>query len=417
MADPHLVAMIFVCLTGLSAYGGIRATCSIPFEGVASGGQLILAETLNRNVSYVILQTAEKETASSVAQRLAEAINQANPFGWAPPGDDRVTAGERGLEGLLGDSSSYMLSGTERGLGIPEPPHFLTANYDRSGTRASFRWANPSGGYDRIILLLKWDNNLEQDTLEVSGTAEEWTLDLDEQPWYAEGDIFSDLDFWVIGFAAGIPSNAAAIHVSHNTQEELFGIPFAGGTAPNWAPYSASGRTEKAAAMGISEDLTASQRNPLYNPIRTRGAKPFYQIILGDKSGNATGVSREFLGLTPGHTYRLSVRLNTLQAPKEGVGWTYSLHAIPTNSESRLNAKQLAGMEALPNGKKGENAARIAKYDHERTTKGKYEEFGTDITLPPGKDSITVWLKLKGGKTDMAVAMDYIRLEDLVKYN
>lgn len=159
------------------------ATCQIPLEGYASGGELILANTLNRNVWFISIETVPNEAASSVAKRLAEAINKENPFAWYPHNDDEeiVTSSDGLLEGLVGSCDNYIFAGTERGLGIPRPPRSLTANYDDSNLRLVFRWRNAPGGYDHITVLLKWMNNILQETDRVSGNVEEWALDFKEQ--------------------------------------------------------------------------------------------------------------------------------------------------------------------------------------------------------------------------------------------
>lgn len=231
--------------------------------------------------------------------------------------------------------------------------------------------------------------------------------------------MLSGLDIWIFGTKDGIPSNAAGIHMRQNIQEELFGLPFAEGTAPNWTSFIADDRKTADVAMGVREELTAVERNPFqtnphYNPIDSRDSKPFYQIICADPSG-ASGVMREFLGLSPGHTYRLSIRINTL-ATKDKVGdWSYSFHAAPTETGVKLNHRQLAGLEALTDGRKGPDVARLVEYGPQKMTRRKYQEFGADLTLPPGKDAITVWLRLIGDNPQVAVAMDYVSLEDLGK--
>jgi hypothetical protein len=242
-------------------------------------------------------------------------------------------------------------------------------------------------------------------------------MDFNEQWWYTDIDItemLSGLDMWIFGTKDGIPSNAAGIHVRNNIQEELYGIPFAEGTAPNWTAFIADDRKTPDVAMGVRKELTSSESNPYYNPIDSRDSKPFYQIIRADPSG-ASGVMREFLGLSPGHTYRLSIRINTLETKDKVGDWSYSFHAAPTASGMKLNHRQLAGLEALTDGRKGPDVARLVEYGPQKTTRRKYQEFGADLTLPPEKDAITVWLRLIGDNPQVAVAMDYVSLEDLGK--
>jgi hypothetical protein len=139
------------------------------------------------------------------------------------------------------------------------------------------------------------------------------------------------------------------------------------------------------------------------------------------------GVSRRFLGLTPGHTYRVSARLNTLETKREG-NWSFSFHAAynPASGED-LTPAQMAGSAALPDQSTGPTAGQIAKYDAKATTVGVWFERASDtagsgkvigdITLPAeGVSSLTVWFRLEGKEvTNAAVGIDSVTIEDLSK--
>jgi hypothetical protein len=151
--------------------------------------------------------------------------------------------------------------------------------------------------------------------------------------------------------------------------------------------------------------------------------KPFYQIVKTAKVGIQGGVWRRFLGLNPGHTYKVEVRLNTLQMGDCTNEWAYSFHAAYDHAGGQgLTTNQLAGVAALPDGSKGPAAGRVALYGPGVTTKGKWEKRSTDkagpgleikdITLPDNVTSITVWLRHSGADST-GVGMDWIRLEDV----
>lgn len=53
--------------------------------GTASGGTLTIVEIINRKPRNVSIITAPGESATSVAQRLANAINDLDPFKWYGP--------------------------------------------------------------------------------------------------------------------------------------------------------------------------------------------------------------------------------------------------------------------------------------------------------------------------------------------
>jgi hypothetical protein len=110
----------------------------LSLKGSASGGSLILAGTLNRNVQYVSIPTSPGESAESVAHRLADAINahhsrqttrvQYDPH-WLWTGKRPVSASGPSLTIPLGPGGC-MLGGSETGLGIPQPPLSLSCSYD-----------------------------------------------------------------------------------------------------------------------------------------------------------------------------------------------------------------------------------------------------------------------------------------------
>jgi len=151
--------------------------------------------------------------------------------------------------------------------------------------------------------------------------------------------------------------------------------------------------------------------------------KPLFQIIQTTQSGVQGGVWRRFLGLKPGHTYKVEVRLNTLQMDLCTNSWSLSFHAAYDNpGGSGLTVDQFAGIAPLPDGSKGSEAGRIALYGLGETTKGKWVKRSTDklgsgleiknITLPKDVTSITVWLRHSGADST-GVGMDWVKLEDV----
>jgi len=431
MALIVIVGVISTSTTGLLARlcppqpGKMRQVqCCITFTGKASGGTLIMSENLGRNIPYVVIETKAGEPAEKVIERLADIIEETNPFDWViTPISARkfrekiVTSSGGELQGLVGSCAQYMTAGTETGLGIPRPPHSLTANYDPNLKKVSLRWINPPEGYDSIRIDINWSNYDHTGGRTVSGNSESYIIDLDKYPVD-----MSDLDILVFGTRNDIPSNAAAIHINNNIQEELFGIPFTSGLAPNWQRWS-SDATEGAInpQMGIRSEMTCA-KGRTYNSVKTAETKPFYQIInVGDKGG-AGGVYRKFIGLIPGHTYRVKARMATLSEPNKGE-WSVSVYAAPNGSDGRdLNPRQMSGLDALPGGGKGLATSRMALFDSSLTTKGRFVQISTDkaargpeikdITLPQGVDSITIWVRCISS-AGLSAAIDWISLEDL----
>jgi hypothetical protein len=404
---------------------------SIPFTGQASGGTLMLCDTLNRNTRCAILETTPGESAESVARRLAQVINETDPFEWlsdvrlSGPRPSMVSSSGGTLRGLL--AGGYIIAGTETGLGIPPPPVSLTCNYVPSSDAVVFKWRNPPGGYDRLRLVLNWDNYNHTGGMSIPGTAESYTLDLRAR---AEG-MAADLDLWLIGLRKEIPSNAAAMHVSNNVQEELSGVPFTCGVAPNWTAWSLDGPGAAKAAME-SKPALMNRAGISYNAVDRADKKPYVQVIQSDgEAGGTGGVARTFLGLTPGDTYRVTVRVNTMPflsnrpslrplgpprslRPDETPDWSCSVHVACGGPAARnLTARQMAGLDTLPDGAKGPSADEVRHFEHQLATNHKYQDCTKQLVLPEGADSITVWVRFTSRRKGDAVAINDVKLEYL----
>jgi hypothetical protein len=420
---PVVATLLWLCspvVAGEQAAGpsSDSETCGITFIGQASGGTLMLCDTLNRNARCAVVETVKGEPADRVARRLADAIYDTDAFGWyamarwsGPPIRFATSSGGT-IRGLPGTRDQYIIAGTENGLGIPPAPTCLTCNYSPSAQTVVLRWRNPPGGYDSIDLICNWHNYDERGVRLLPGASETYTLDVQRWP-----NMASDLDLWLVGRRKGIPSNAAGMHVSNNVQEELFGIPFTNGTAPNWTAWSLEGPDGTKPEMATRETYVPKPKR-LYEPISSADRKPYQQMIRATgEAGGTGGVSRTFLGLLPGHTYRITVRLNTVSSTlKDNPDWSCSFHAVACGpGKSILTARQMAGLDALPDGSDGLAAGRVCLYDAHETTRGRYNECVKEITVPEGADSITVWLRFASKKKGGAVAMDNIKLEDLGK--
>jgi len=408
-----LIFQILLLVVSYSFGNSRMATAPIPFKGTATGGELILTRrTSERNMPIVSIQTQAGESAESVAERLAKYIHDNNDSEYF---NRWVSARGGVLKGLWGGAGNYFLAGTEMGLGIPLPAYSFSCTYNEKTNTLSLNWENPPGGYDKIQALGP----------ELKGNATSCTTDLDE--WSHVPDI-NNFNILLIGINnetyvdeeyCRLASVIGAIHISNKgrVQEEIFGIPFKNGVTPNWKAWSVEGVKQEQMVEG------SIRKNYLNNKINRYekhkqltsdpSTKPFYQLIKTGQQGGTAGIYRQFLGLIGGHTYRLSARLSTLESDSNKNNWSYSLHAVADRKgKGKLNETQMAGLVALPNGKKGLDAGRIANYDSSKNTKGEFEATSTDVTLPQDSNSITVWLRLTGENTN-GVGFDWIRLEDL----
>ena len=206
-------------------------------------------------------------------------------------------------------------------------------------------------------------------------------------------------------------SAAAGIHVFlDGHQEETLDLGFRAGVAANWTAWGTAAPREATRPV--------SARSPVQ---KTR-----YQVIGGSGPAFDGGVYREFLGLEPGRTYKVSVRVNTLEMDRAKGEWSYAVYAAPNGpGGAPLTEDQLAGRAPLPSGVRADEGARIVEYGPKAHTDAEWVKVSTDaaglpgktvgnITLPSGVTALTVWLRHKAqGVESTGVAMDWIALEEL----
>ena len=242
-----IVGVIFWGISGLNARECLDAEpgkpamahCCFTFTGEASGGTLVFCQYLGGNSKCSIVETTAGEPAEAVVARLADIIDEKNPFGWIivrggpkETGARVVTSSGGELKGLAGDCHPYIIAGTESGLGIPKPPHSLTCNFNPEANAISLKWINPSpDAYDSIRIMF---NRIIGGTT-LSGKSESYVVDLkhfsdsknidNELAYFIKkgyvpkdtlSNIAGNLVVWVYGIRNDIPSNAAAIHVNNN---------------------------------------------------------------------------------------------------------------------------------------------------------------------------------------------------------
>lgn len=444
------VIVPLLCFSGLSTGQARIARAKIPFKGDAKGGKLVIGYVPNPHVVHihsVSINTSSGESAESVVNRLARAIAFSAPEGTfggtsADP-EVRVARMELGNTlSIVGTSRKYLLAGTETGLGIPKPPLSLSCSYNKKAGTIDVRWINPSGvcQYDSLCIFWRYRSRPE-DTPGSGGSKSIWDTPTNFVIKLPEEVNDFDTDIWIKGLRHEmpieemraksiplsnnvVPSNATAVHLTSNGygQEETYGIPFYAGVAPNWTAWSTA--TEVNETAFEQGDKYAGVRR--YQPVRALLTKPFYQIINAPPEGAVHGVYRKFLGLTPGHTYRITACLNTLEMDSAEGDWSYSLHAVPNGHGSKdLTSDQLAGLASLPDGRKGVEAGRIASYGPGHTTRGVFElvfsgekpgsreQMSSNITLPASVDTITVWLRFSSEDPKGKVGFSGLKLEDI----
>jgi len=410
---PIIVVLAALGLhTCTPAWASRLETHNISLSGIGSGGVLRLVDLANgRDVS---IQTQPCEPAESVVKRLASVIDDTDPFKWYSPTvlttRDKMHSQGPSLGPLPGFFGGYVFAGTETGLGIPRPPTSLSCSYDPNSDRIVVRWVNPPEGYDSICVMTGAPPLAGCGR---PGRLTEYVMD-------KKGRDISKSDFCVYGSRNGVLSPPAIIRLSNHAQEEVPWLPFYNGLAPNWLAWSTAAPDKNTFEQG--EKQATSGRS---YPASPKTTKPYYQIIKAPPKGTVHGVYRKFLGLTPGHTYRLSASVSTLDMDSVQRDWSFSLCAAPhTPDKKDLTAQQLAGLEALPDGKAGHQDGAIARFGPGHTTKGKFKTVNSgnitgtvltapDITLPTYVDTITVWTRFVCSDPNGAVGFTGVKLEDV----
>lgn len=410
----------------------------VKLVGAAKGGELVLLEMLNASPRYIRIETRAGEPAEEVISQLAAAINEISPFNpyraWARipnergeivPGDQVPIVRPQGnlLGNFGGDPGGYIFAGTETGLGIPPPPTSLSVSYDPQTQQVSLHWENPDEPYDAVKSKFGGVQGGHATTaIAKSSPPRKRSIPPKLVDRQGSRDNKGLRRFHVIGCRDGVLSNAAVITLNYedNSQEELDALPFTGGIAPNWKRW-ATGETE----MLVLEQGSKGEWKRFDQAPKAALApddKPLYQLIRTRSPAVVGGVWRKFLGLKSEHTYRLWVRMNTLEMDEAESNWSFSFHATPHESTVTLTPAQMAGTTPLPDGSSGDKAGLIAVYGAGATTKGKFAEIVTgeqgsdaqalDITLPPDAQVITVWFRLTGAAPS-GVGFDWIKLKDM----
>jgi len=441
-----VVMFSLFCCCGYFQAGRVGTT-KIPFKATATGGTLVFGHGRARSPDFVSVNTFAGESAELVVSRLATAIAHSNrifDYSGTPLEVRDAIAARTALGNTLElrAAPAFFVAGTETGLGIPKPPLFLSCSYDKQADEFQVKWNNPLGEYGYIDL--RWHFNKvrapgkyhdidvgpysgtvrEGGDRSIPATATSYTI---KKPANVKE---LDLDLWLVGLHPmrdnTIPSALTAIHVTGDgyCQEEINGIPFFAGLAPNWAAWSMAPTVDKAAFEQGDKYDNLPAHMPAYYPTGLL-TKPFYQVIKAPPQGFVHGVYRKFLGLTPGHTYRLTACLTTLDMDSIEGPWSFSLHAAPAGQNGEdFTAQQLAGLAPLPDGRMGSEAGRICCYNQNRTTEGSFALVfsgdgaldGTNdahITLPSGVDTLTVWARFSCTDPTGKVGFSGVRLADI----
>ncbi len=405
-----IIILLLFCYTITTFSQMLRMRGAIKLQGVSSGGTLTLTRTPNGNYPYVCITNISGETAPSAIKRLALKLSKCEPCADWWGGDPVVRVNDNMLT-LYGSyhCGQWLFGGTEKGLGIPLPPLSTSCSY--SNDNLILKWENPSGGYDSVTIVC-----LGVMVGNLSGDTESFTH---KKIYQGFPDPEKNFTYFVVGCKERVPSNGAGVRlINHTIQESPMNVPFTCGVAPGFKKWQYN--TDESSIVFKQGNRPGVGPNRDMKKCKGKG---FYQIIEGN--GTFTGgVIRKFIGLSPGHTYKISAFINTGKAFKGN--WSFSFHASYNSAiEKDLSVEQLAGMAKLPNGSTGFNAGQIAKYDSSAITKHEWILRTTDqegpgkiiknITLPKdaGK-SITIWFRYTGkNMPSNSVDIHSVSIEDL----
>ncbi len=409
----NLLTWIVAADFAATTYGqGSRpASTSILLKGESKGGILTLMPAPSANYPYVAVTNSRGDSAVSVIARLVHELTNSIEFVQAYGRNPVLEVEDNSLVLLGGGRAdpSWIFGGTEDGFNIPAPPLALSAS--SQSNNVVLNWINPEGGYDWITVSYGGIP-----VVRLSGTSTQFVF----EGQFGLKNLFNPANviFVVQGSKDGAPSNGVGIRQkNYRLQESLMNVPFTKGIAPGFESWAF-----ETASPNISFEQGNLPGMAPKSDVRQFEGKGFYQIIQG--YGNFKGgVGRRFLGLTPGHTYRMGTRLNTLNTTNGN--WSFSVHAAynPASGEE-LTSAQMAGVAELPDGSSGPTAGQIAGYQSALTTRGNWITRSSgvegpgkatgDITLPADATSITIWFRLEGtNASHCAVGVDSVTIEDL----
>jgi hypothetical protein len=389
--------------------GSVLAQHRMAFHNRAHGGVLWLMYTpYGRFSQGISVETAAGAAPEEIASLLAA---QAQGSSAIPL---RFENGALVLVGG-GGHGNYILAGSETGLGIPAPPVFLSAGRGSDDDSLHLFWLNPPGGYDSIAIVTRGTPEKQ-----LPGDSESYEL-RGVNAMLAAGR--GQAVICVLGYKQGIPSNGGVIQAREGSQNEYPEVPFTANTMPNWRKWGHDG--EKSAVTLFEGTELVPRRAPVERASSSpSGNVAYYQGVKIAGSGARGGIYRKFLGLIPGRRYRVAARVNTWQMDSATQEWSYSFHACPGYSDGRdYTPEQFAGLEPLPDGSEGPEAACVVSYGPGKTTRGKWVEVSTsdgglpgktvgDIVLPDGVTEIVLWVRHTGTNTS-GVGLDWSSLVDL----
>lgn len=360
------------------------ATVSLQLHGEARGGNLIFSDIMNASPFYAEISTSLGEPADSVARRLEAAITIVWGDTWDPA---LLSVSGATINGLF--TSGFSLSGSETGLGIPRPPHSLTAQYDEAIDGFRLNWKNGES-YDELLV------NCNGSTKHLPGQTTEYIKSsLSKFKPLTDRDA-SDSYFVICAIKNGTPSAAAAVAAYYDVQQE--GLNYAGrdGVATNWTEWREDFTTPSSIVSSLKNRMARRPRHKPFSMVE----KQFYQSVLLGPNGGA-GLQREFIGLKPGHTYRVSLATNLDPGVRvRGGVIAPGLHLDGRTPSTKCASTWLMAQDAMQ--------PRIPIKD----VPAQWHVIGTTMVLSGDSSALAVWV-LNESNNSAQAEIDMLTIEDL----
>jgi len=401
----------------------------VEMTGTARGGCLkLVCEPATGKYKTCEVETFAGQTGDQVAEALQKVLE-------STPGVQNPVRKENKV--YLPWGWGYYLAGSETGFKLIQAPQFVTFTIvDDHHARVNWLPEDNPG----IIVVFQSAILFEPAPLTVgeSLAGKTWFANEEsESSVLNEGElkVRSRLNyehFFPPPMIFDLSSRPTRIYVSGRRQEDLDNVPFYGSVMPNWVAWSPVGFEEGALRLYQGEKAEVPEPDRFLISASSPDTKFTCQMFEIPKDTTAEtvgvepavvvdgGVYRRYLGLIPGHTYRVFGRFNTFESDPAAGDWRLSFHGCADPPGQGLTVAQLSGKEPLPSGATLPDGVRIASFGTKgQTTNGKWMQVSTgspgacaDIEIPEGSTSLSAWVRITG-TTPNRFGMDWSALEDV----
>jgi len=413
------------------------------FDGVAKGGNLqFVYDTYSMKYYSASVDTIPGQSGEAIAQALMESFKVSS-------------GGGAFIKAVCEGASIYMpafpcfLVGTETGFKTLSPPRFATISYLDDDSVAVCWVPYPikdtqvmiGGAVGGVVpasngkeVFRKVSQQLRHDPRRLNYPGPLELPDPRDMAFVVLTELRAEItrpNEFRMRTESQMQSRTTRIHVSGRRQEDLDNVPFYGDVMPNWVAWSPAGFEEGTLRLyqGEKAEVIEPARSMAFaSSPDTKFTCQMFEIPKRTVTEAAAteaatvdgGVYRRYLGLIPGHKYRVFGRFNTFESDPAAGDWRLSFHSCADPPGQGLTVAQLSGKEPLPSGATLPDGACIASFGTKgQTTNGKWVQVSTgtrgasaDIEIPEGSTSLSAWVRVTG-KIPTRFGMDWSALEDV----